>query len=164
MSPIIDDLRVEAEIPPQTQRPGTAVVVTLWFSNLGTRTRTLFLIRAEAYRFGQSTFHLQLGAGPPIVQPPRQGGYTPTAADFHELGPRARLEFTQTLRLPRDTPTGKHTVQWVYHNEVDCWPSAPLPGTPGGGPIPGIWVGRIEDGFTLNVTRGLVGWGTHRPG
>ena len=59
MSPIIDDLRIDAEIPPQTQRPGATVVVTLRFSNLGTGMRKLFLIGPEGYRFGQSAFHLQ---------------------------------------------------------------------------------------------------------
>jgi hypothetical protein len=155
MSPIIDDLRIDAEIPPQTQRPGATVVVTLRFSNLGTRLRKLFLIGPEGYRFGQSAFHLQIGSGPPLVQPPRRPGYLPTASDFHDLGPRVRLEFTQSLRLPRDITPGKYAVQWVYENVVDHWPG--IPGTSvGGKPIPGIWVGRIEDAFEVQVARGVV--------
>jgi hypothetical protein len=154
MSPVIDDLRIEAEIPPKSVRPGAVVAVSLRFSNIGTRLRTLFLIVDEAYRFGQSTFQLQIGSGPPLVQPPRRAGYVPTAADFHELPPRGRLEFKQTLRLPRDIPLGDHTVLWVYDNEVSTLPQSAV--TPGGKLVAPIWVGHIEDGFTVNVMRALV--------
>lgn len=162
MSPIIDDLRVEAEIPPQAHRPGALVVVTLKFSNLSARPRMLFLINDGAYRSGQSTFLLQIGSGPPLVQPLPQPGYVPTTADFHEIGPRETLAFKQGLRLPREIPPGDYVAQWVYENEVKCWPDAPsLPGTPpeasAGEPIAGIWLGRIEDRFDVKVGAGRIG-------
>lgn len=155
MSPIIDDLRIEAEIPPKSVRPGTVVVIPLRLSNLGTRMRTLFFIEAESYRFGQSMFELQVGSGPPLVQPPRRAGYVPKSTDFHELPPRGRLEFTQTLRLPKDAPIGKHAVKWIYENHVTTGPGPA--GTPSGSqPLPGLWVGRIEDAFTVEVARPLL--------
>lgn len=155
MSPIVDDLRIEAEIPPKPMRPGTAGVITLRFSNLGARMRTLFLIGDESYRFGQSTFHLELGTGETLVQPPRRAGYVPTATDFHKVAPRGQLESTQTLRLPRSIEPGKYVVRWVYENDVKLWPSGPkFPSA--GKPIPGIWVGRIEDRFEVTVERGLL--------
>jgi hypothetical protein len=152
MSPIVDDLRIEAEIPPKSVPPGTAVVVALQFLNLGVRLRTLYFIAREAYRFGQSTFHLQIGSGPPLVQPPRRASYVPSTTDFHQLRPRSKLEFTQTLRLPRDIPYGKYAVQWVYENELDQWPFPPSTGEP----IPGIWKGRLVDSFALEVARPLL--------
>lgn len=160
MSSIVDDLRIEAEIPPKAQRPGAAVVVTLRFVNHGTRPRTLFLARDESYRFGQSTFQLYVGTGAPLVQPPRRDGYVPTAADFHRLGPRSQLEFTQTLRLPRDIAPGRYKVEWVYENELDCWPGSLSVG-PSGGPSDGttiadLWVGRIVDPFTVEVERPVI--------
>lgn len=156
MSPIIDDLRIEAEIPPKSVRPGSPVVVTLRFSNLGTRLRTLFLIRDETFRYGQSTFQLSVGSGPPVVQPPRRPGHVVTTADFHSLPPRGRLEFSQTLRMPRDIPLGEHAVRWVYENDLGHWPVSPNDSS-SGQPIPGIWKGRIEDQFTVEVSRGLIG-------
>jgi hypothetical protein len=155
MSPIIDDLRIEAEIPPRPLRPGSAVDVTLTFSNVGTRIRTIFLIRDESYRFGQSTLELQVGSGPPLVQPPPREGYVPTQADFHQLPPRGKLQFQQTLRIPGDLAPAKHTVHWVYENEITTWPSTPG-GNTGGQPIPGIWVGRITDRFVVEVKRGRL--------
>lgn len=156
MSGIIDDLRIEAEIPPKPVRPGSSVAVTLTFSNLGTRPRTIFLIRDETYRFGQSTFELSIGSGPPLVQPPRRDGYVPTAADFHALAPQAKLQLQQTLRIPADIPApAKHTVLWVYENEVTTWPG-PTSSPTAGQPIPGIWVGRIADRFVVDVRRGRL--------
>jgi hypothetical protein len=155
MSPIVDDLRIEAEIPPRSVRPGASVVVTLRFLNLGDRLRTLYVICQETYRFGQSTFHLQVGSDPPLVQPPRRAGYVPTAADFHQLAPRGKLELTQTLRLPRSIPPGKYSVQWVYENKVDHWPFPPNT-KDAGQPIPGIWEGHIVDPFSVEVARPVV--------
>jgi hypothetical protein len=152
MSPIVDDIRIEAEIPPKSVAPGTAVVVALQFLNLGGLQRTLYFIVRESYRFGQSTFHLQIGSGPPLVQPSRRTGYIPSTADFHQLRPRSTLEFTQTLQLPRDIPYGKYSVQWVYENKLDQWPFPPSTGQP----IPGIWTGRIVDSFALEVARPLL--------
>lgn len=166
MSQVIDDLRIEAEIPPKSVRPGAIVAVSLRFSNLGSRMRTLFFIDAETYRSGQSTFHLQVGSGPPLVQPPPRAGYVPTAADFHELPPRGRLDFKQTLRLPRDIPLGDHAVVWIYENDLTSVPNAavtpPSPGTSVGKPT--LWVGRIEDGFTVNVARPFIGGRRRTPG
>ena len=158
MSPIIDDLRIEAEIPPTAIRPGAAVVIKLRFLNLGTRARTLYLIGDESFRFGQSTFHLHVSPLATVVQPPRRGSYVPSAADFREIGPRGVLESTQTLRLPRDIKAGKYSVEWVYENHVECWPNSPnSPTLPSAGQsIPGIWVGRIVDSFVLPVARPLL--------
>ncbi len=153
MSPIIDDLRVEAEIPPQAHRPGTTVVVKLRFSNLGTRARTLLLNKDEVHRAGQSTFRLEIGSGPPHVQPTGGDDYEPSEADFHELGARGRAEFEQSLRLPAELQPGRYKVRWVYENEVANYPSSA--GTPGK-PIPGIWLGRIEDVFELQVARAVI--------
>lgn len=167
MSPVIDDLRIEAEIPPKSVRPGAIVAVSLRFSNVGSRMRTLFFIGAEVYRSGQSTFQLQLGSGPPLVQPPPREGYVPTAADFHELPPRGRLEFKQTLRLPRDIPLGDHPVVWVYENDVSSLPNAVVTPPPRGTPSvgkPTLWVGRIEDGFTVNVARPFINRARRTPG
>jgi hypothetical protein len=154
MSPIIDDLRIEAEIPPKPVRPGTAVEVTLSFSNVGTRARTIFLICDETYRFGQSTFELYVGPTSPLVQPPRLEGYAPTAADFHALDPGGKLGFRQTLRLPADLTPAKYTVHWVYENQVITWPDTSSTGGVGQ-PIPGIWVGRVAHRFVVDVQRGL---------
>ncbi len=163
MSSIVDDLRIEAEIPPKAQRPGTAVVVTLRFVNHGTRPRTLFLVRDESYRFGQSTFQLYVGTAAPLVQPPRNAGYVPTAADFHRIGPRSQLEFTQTLRLPRDLAPGQYKVEWVYENELACWPTSSSQSSAGSsaGPSDGttiadLWVGRIVDPFAVEVERSVI--------
>lgn len=153
MSPIVDDLRIEAEIPPKPLWPGTAVEVTLRFLNVGGRVRTLFLICDETYRFGQSMFQLQIGSDPPLVQPPRRAGYVPSVRDFHQLAPRGQLRATQTLRLPRSIPPGKYSAHWIYENTLDQWPFPPSTGRP----IPGIWVGRIKDAFALEVTRSLLG-------
>lgn len=155
MSQIIDDLRIEAEIPPKAQRPGTGVVIKLRFINVGTRPRTLYLIGDETYRFGQSTFQLHVSPLETVVQPPRRGGYVPTVADFHELPPRGLFESSQTLRLPRDIRPGKYAVEWVYENHVECWPTSP--NTPSAGQaIPGIWVGRIVEPFHITVARPLL--------
>lgn len=155
MSPIIDDLRIEAEIPPTALRPGTAVVIKLRFLNLATRARTLHLIGDESFRFGQSTFYLHVSPLATVVQPPRRGSYVPSAADFHEIAPRGVLESVQTLRLPRDIKPGKYSVEWAYENHVECWPTSPnIPAA--GQSIPGIWVGRIVDSFVLPVARSLV--------
>lgn len=160
MSSIVDDLRIEAEIPPRAQRPGAAVVVELRFINHGTRPRTLFVVGDESYRFGQSTFHLHVGSSAPLVQPPRRAGYVPTTADFRPLGPRSVLGLRQTLQLPRDLEPGKYEVEWVYENEVGSWPDSAAPASgntssgntsSGGQPIPGIWRGRIVDAFTIEV-------------
>jgi hypothetical protein len=156
MSPIIDDLQIEAEIPPRPQRPGTAVVVTLRFINVGTQVRRIYLIGSESYRFGQSMFRLHVGSGEPLVQPPRRGSYVPTAADFHELAPRTRREFTQTLRLPRAIEPGKHKVEWIYENQLECLPSTPSTPTVGQS-IAGVWVGRLVDTFSVQVARGQLG-------
>jgi len=152
MSPIVDDLRIEAEIPPKPQSAGAAVVVTLRFLNLAGRTRTLFLIEQESYRFGQSTFQLRIGSNL-LVQPSPRGGYVPTVHDFHLVGPRRQLRATQTLLLPRDTPPGKYVVEWVYENCLVQWPFPPSTGKP----IPGIWAGRIVDSFAMEVARPLLG-------
>lgn len=152
MSPIIDDLQIEAEIPPRAQRPGTSVVVTLRFVNVGTQVRRIHLIGTESYRFGQSMFQLHVGPGEPLVQPARRGTYVPKATDFHELAPRSRREFSQTLRLPRSIAPGKHKVEWIYDNQLECWPASPS--TPSAGQsITGIWVGRLVDTFAIEVSR-----------
>jgi hypothetical protein len=159
MSPIIDDLQIEAEIPPRPQRPGTSVVVTLRFINVGTQVRRIYLIGSESYRFGQSMFRLHVGAGEPLVQPARRGSYVPTAADVHELAPRTPREFTQTLRLPRSIDPGKHEVEWIYENQLECVPSVPsTPSTPKAvQSLAGIWVGRLVDTFSVQVARGQLG-------
>lgn len=155
MSPIIDDLRIEAEIPPRAQRPGTGVVVKLRFLNVGTRARTLYLIRDESYRFGQSTFKLYVSPLETLVQPPRRGGYVPTPADFHPLPARGILEFSQTLQLPRDIKAGKYRFQWVYENQVDCMPAGtPTPAADQA--VPPIWTGRNMDENSITVSRPLI--------
>lgn len=156
MSPIIDDLRIEAEIPPRPQRPGTAVAITLRLYNLGTRVRTIYFIVNEAFRFGQSTFRMHVSPQQTVLQPPRRDGYVPSAGDFHELPARSRLDFKQTLRLPADIEPGKHAVEWTYENRVDRWPSAPnIPSA--GQPIPGIWEGSLVDAFAIMVSRPRTG-------
>lgn len=158
MSPIIDDLQIEAEIPPRPQRPGTSVTVTLRFINVGARMRRIYLIGPESYRFGQSMFRLHVGTGEPLLQPARRGTYVPTAADFHELAPRTRREFSQTLRLPRSIEPGKLEVEWIYENRLECFPSSPSTPTVGQS-VSGIWVGRIVDTFTVQVARAPLGAG-----
>lgn len=150
MSPIIDDLRIDAEIPTKSIKPGASVEVSLRFLNLATRARTIFLLCEEALRHGQSTFYLEReGSAPPWVQPERRSSGKPvTEADFHHIAARGKLVFTQTLRLPTDLAPGKYPVRWVYENRVEGLPA----GTPGGGePIPGIWLGTLEDRFTVSV-------------
>lgn len=155
MSPIIDDLRIEAEIPPKAQRPGTGVVIKLRFLNVGTRPRTLYLIGDESYRFGQSTFELYVSPRETVVQPPRRGGYVPTSADFHLLPGHGILEFTQTLRLPRDIKAGKYLLHWVYANQVDCLPAGAPTISPNHA-VPPIWTGRNMDETSITVSRPLI--------
>lgn len=167
MSPIIDDLRIDAEIPPRSARPGSSVQVTLRFINVGSQPRTIFLIRSEEFRANQSTFVLERGAGvPPLVQPPpRPHGYVVTQADFHVVKPRAQLAFTQTLRLPPDLKIGQYDVRWIYENTVDHWEGGtvtldgPTQPVNDGKPIPGIWLGTIEDRFTVSVAGRRLGAG-----
>lgn len=150
MSPIIDDLRIDAEIPPQSVRPGTAVEVALRFYNTGTKPRMLYFICEQDERHGHSMFVLDpRGPGPIVVQPqPRPNPHQPTAADFHELPPRGKLQLTQTLRVPADLEPGKHEVQWVYENRTDSL---------GGQPISGIWLGTLQDDFVLTVVPRRIG-------
>lgn len=155
MSPIIDDLRIEAEIPPRAQRPGTGVVIKLRFLNVGTRARTLYLIGDESYRFGQSMFELYVSPLEKVVQPPRRGGYVPTLADFHLLPARGILEFAQTLRLPRDIKAGKYLLHWVYANQVDCLPTGPTP-LAADQAAPAIWTGQNTDKTSIVVSRPLL--------
>lgn len=161
MSPIVDNLRIDAEIPTKSVRPGTSLEVSLRFLNLSTRARKLFLIRSEAFRFGQSTFTLDRGgSGPPIVSPPpRPHGYVVTEEDFHDIDPRGRLAFTQSFRIPPDLAPGAYEVRWVYENAVSQWEggASTLDGATkplfDGEPIPGIWLGTIEDRFSVTVGR-----------
>ncbi|MCX4241814.1 hypothetical protein [Paraliomyxa miuraensis] len=161
MSPIVDNLRIDAEIPPQGIEPGASVVVSLRFLNLDVRARKLFFIRAEPFRFGQSTLTLDRGgSGPPIVSPPpRPHGYVVTEADFHDIAPRSRLAFSQALRVPADLLPGTYGVRWVYENEITQWKGGvntldgPSEVLFDGKPIEGIWVGSLEDRFSITVRR-----------
>jgi len=150
MSPIIDDLRIDAEIPPQSVRPGTSVEVVLRFVNLDTRPRKVFLRRSEASRYGQSMFRIDVPSPhADIVQPdPISSPPPPTAADFHELAPQATLELSQTLRVPAELKPRKYKVLWTYENRV---------GRLDGEPIPGIWLGTVQIPFVLNVVARRIG-------
>lgn len=150
MDQIIDDLRIEAESPPRSLKPGTAKPVTLHFINLSSRPRTIFFILSETFRFGQSTLRFKTRGGPTQVQPMPRDGYVPTSADFHDLAPGGRLSFEQNLNLPRATPYGDLMVEWTYQNALDCWPSKM---SYGGEPIPGIWRGKLVYNFKIPIIR-----------
>lgn len=148
---IVDDLRIEAEPPTRPQRAGSAVPITLHFINLSARTRTLFFPMAEPYRFGQSTFRFKTRSNVPLViQPMARDGYVPRENDFHGLAPHGRLEFTQTVHLARNNPSGDLTVEWEFQNSLDHWPSKL---SNGGEPIPDIWLGRLVQTFKFKVTK-----------
>lgn len=150
MDSIIDDLRIEAESPPRSLRPGTAKPVTLRFINMGGNQRTLFFIMSETFRFGQSTFRFKGRGGPTQVQPMPRDGYVPSSSDFHTLPPHGELVFTQALNLARTTQVGDLKVEWEYQNPLDSWPSKM---SNGGEPIPGIWRGRLVHEFMVKVIR-----------
>lgn len=150
MGQIIDDLRIEAESPPGTQKAGSAVAITLQFFNVGAQPRTLFFIVSETYRFGQSTFRFKSRGGPTEVQPMARDGYVPSESDFHEIAPQNRLVFNQKLLLPRTLPPGALTVEWVYQNPLERWPSKL---SNGGELIPGIWRGKLALDFKVKVVR-----------
>lgn len=150
MGPIIDDLRIEAESPPGHQRPGASVTVTLQFFNTGDDVRRLFFIGAENLRFGQSTFRFRPRAWPTQIQPIPREGYLPREDDFHELAPRGRLTFTQTLHLARNIPHGDLAVEWLYENKIESWPKAMFNA---GELIPGIWRGSISHSFKVRIAR-----------
>jgi len=150
MSEIIDDIRIEAENPPGTYPAGRALSVTLQFFNLSAVPRVLFFIESETYRFGLSTFRFRSRSGPTEVQPMARDGYFPRESDFHAIGPRGQLTFTQKLVLSRTVPPGALTVEWTYQNAMDSYPSKL---SNGGELIPGIWRGKLTHDFKVKVTR-----------
>jgi hypothetical protein len=150
MDPIVNDLRIEADSPPRSLKPGTQQPVTLQFINVSGVERTLFFIGSETFRFGQSTMRFKVRGGPTQVQPTTRDGYVPVDDDFHVLPPHGRLVFTQALHLPRTTPVGSLSVEWEYQNTISCWPAKM---SNGGEPIPGIWRGRLVHTFTVKVLK-----------
>lgn len=150
MSTIIDDLRIEAEVPPKAFKAGTAVPVTLHIVNTAARDRVIVFIMSETFRFGQSTFRFRPRSLPTQVQPIPRDGYVARDFDFHQLAPHGRLTFNQTLHLPRTIPIGALNVEWEFKNSVNQWPTR-FPNE--GEPIEGIWTGRLTVDFTVKVSK-----------
>jgi hypothetical protein len=157
-SPIVDDLQIQAVVPPGPASPGAALPITLTFRNTGSTLRRIYLLQSEPFRAMQSTFFLELPAAGPSMQPePRPHGIVVTEADFHELPPGGTRSFTPTLQLPADLAPGTLWVRWQYSNRVDQWKGGiqtldgPTKELFGGQRIPGIWVGELEVRFAVEV-------------
>jgi hypothetical protein len=158
-SPVVDGLQIQAVAPTGPAAPGSELTITLMFRNTGAEPRRIYLVNSEPFRAMQSTFFLGLPTpGGLSMQPePRPHGIVVTEADFHELAPGESRSFTQTLRLPADLAPGTISVRWQYSNQVDRWEGGvqtldgPTKELFGGGPIPGIWVGKLEVRFDVAV-------------
>jgi hypothetical protein len=162
-SPPSAGLRVALDLPAGPHRAGTQVTVGLRFRNVGKTPLRVYLLAPEAFRASQSTF-LVLRPGPggslvSIQPPPRPHGYLPRESDFPALAPGKTLAATQTLSLadPAFRSGGRFVLAWTYENAVTrlAGGARTLDGVTrplfGGGPIPGIWTGKLRVEATLDV-------------
>ena len=154
-SKAVKGLQIRYDIPEGPHKIGDSISLNLHFKNVGNDEIRIYLIRSEAFRFGQSSLSLiSIKDGKQITSqpPPRPHGIVIDEEDFHLIKANLESKFTQTLYLNKSEirTWGEFIVRWKYSNKITRWPGGkmtldgPTKELFGGKDIPFIWTGKIE--------------------